>query len=134
MPVVRWFDVKCGKDEDWHDWVKMHLICGVKTNIVTGVEISSRYANDSPYFKPLLETTAANFQIKEVSADKEYLSTNNIRVSLMNGALPYIPFNRIQRRARIRRLWNRMLHFYLHNEDEFNQHYHKRSNAETTFL
>ena len=36
---VRWFDVKYGNDEDWHDWIKMHLICGVKTNIVTGMEI-----------------------------------------------------------------------------------------------
>ena len=38
---VRWFDVKYGNDEDWHDWIKMHLICGVKTNIVTGMEISA---------------------------------------------------------------------------------------------
>jgi len=30
---VRWFDVKYGSNEDWHDWIKMHLICGVKTHI-----------------------------------------------------------------------------------------------------
>jgi hypothetical protein len=23
---VRWFDVKYGNNEDWHDWIKMHLI------------------------------------------------------------------------------------------------------------
>ncbi len=30
-------------------------------------------------------------------------------------------------------LWNRMWHFYSFNRDCFLQHYHKRSNAETTF-
>jgi hypothetical protein len=31
---VRWFDVKYGNNEDWHDWVKMHLTCGVTTHIL----------------------------------------------------------------------------------------------------
>jgi len=22
---VRWFDVKYGNNEDWHDWIKMHI-------------------------------------------------------------------------------------------------------------
>jgi hypothetical protein len=52
---VRWFDVKYGKDEDWHDWIKMHLMCGVKTHIVTSVEVSRAKANDSPFYKPLLQ-------------------------------------------------------------------------------
>lgn len=25
---VRWFDVKYGNNEDWHDWVEMHLMFG----------------------------------------------------------------------------------------------------------
>jgi len=130
---VRWFDVKYGNDEDWHDWIKMHLICGVKTNIVTGVEISRRYANDSPYFKPLLNTTATNFEMKEVSADKEYLSANNLRLTLMKGAQPYIPFKMNSSPGQNTTIWNRMLYFYLYHQEEFNQHYHKRSNVETTF-
>ncbi|HKY28109.1 MAG TPA: transposase [Pyrinomonadaceae bacterium] len=54
---VRWFDMKYGNNEDWHDWVKMHLICGVKTHVVTSVEISRATANDSPFYKPLLAST-----------------------------------------------------------------------------
>jgi len=52
-------------------------MCGTTTNVVTAVEISEKYRNDSPYFKPLLETTARNFQMREVSADKGYDSFNN---------------------------------------------------------
>ena len=36
---VRWFDEKYGKEQSEKDWVKAHICCGVKTNIVTAVEI-----------------------------------------------------------------------------------------------
>jgi len=64
---TRWFDVKYGNDEDWRDWIKVHLMCGVKTHIVTSVEVSRAYANDSPYFKPLVEQTVrSGFHLTEI--------------------------------------------------------------------
>lgn len=75
---MRWLDVKYGKEEDRRMWIKVHLMCGVKTNIVTSVEISDGYANDYNFYKPLLETTAGNgFKMAEVSADKAYLRCAN---------------------------------------------------------
>lgn len=72
---VRWFDVKYGNNEDWHDWIKMHITCGVTTHVVTGVELSSARTHDGPYFKSLIEQTAkAGFNMKEISADKAYLA------------------------------------------------------------
>jgi transposase len=135
---VRWFDVKHGGVEDWHDWVKVHMMCGVKTNIVTAVEVSERYANDSPYYKPLLEATArSGFQMKEVSADKGYDSFNNRRLTLIKGAIPYIPFREGEKNKPSAsgkgELWKRMYHFYKFNSEEFYRHYHKRSNSESTF-
>jgi hypothetical protein len=52
----KWVDAKYNDPKlmTKRDWVKVHLTCGVKTNIVTAVEISERYANDSTFFKPLL--------------------------------------------------------------------------------
>ena len=130
----RWFDVKYGNTEDWHDWIKLHLMTGVKTNVVTSCEVSRRYANDSPYFKPLLNKTAeSGFKVREVSADKEYLSGKNIKLALVKGADPYIPFKSNSTQSRKDTVWNRMLHFYLYNQVEFNRHYHKRSNVESTF-
>jgi transposase len=130
----RWFDVKYGNTEDWHDWIKLHLMTGVKTNVVTSCEVSRRYANDSPYFKPLLNKTAeSGFTMREVSADKEYLSKGNIKLTLVKGAEPYIPFKSNSTQSRKDTVWNRMLHFYSYNQEEFNRHYHKRSNVESTF-
>ena len=131
----RWFDAKYGEEKQKHDWVKVHVMCGVKTNIITAVEVTERNAHDSPYFSPLLDATArSGFQMKEVSADKGYDSFNNRRLTLVKGAVPYIPYREFDYNMKEKNeLWKRMYHFYKFNELEFKAHYHKRSNVETVF-
>jgi len=131
---VRWFDVKYGNNEDWHDWLKMHLMCGVKTHIVTSVEVSGATANDSPYFKPLLQQTAkAGFTMKEVSADKGYISMKNLQTTVDHGAVPFIPFKSNVQADRGTDVWSKMFFFYNYKREEFLAHYHKRSNVESVF-
>src|ERR1700687_556520 len=64
----RWFDEKYGGTKEKRGWVKVHLMCGVKTNIVTAVKILGKDAADAPQLPGLVETTAENFDIYEVSA------------------------------------------------------------------
>jgi transposase len=131
---VRWFSVKYGGTEDWHDWVKMHLMCGVKTHIVTSVEISRATKHDSPFYKPLLQQTAkAGFNMQEVSADKGYISMKNLQTTIDHGAMPFIPFKSNTQPDRGSDLWSKMFHFYNFKREEFMAHYHKRSNVETVF-
>lgn len=131
---VRWFDVKYGNNEDWHDWLKMHLMCGVKTHIVTSVEMSGATANDSPLYKPLLAQTAkAGFTMKEVSADKGYISMKNLQTTLDHGAVPFIPFKSNAQADRGTDVWSKMFFFYNYKREEFLAHYHKRSNVESVF-
>jgi len=59
-----------------HEWIKVHLMCGTKTNIVTSIEITDQHSGDWPQFKGLVDTTARNFMMNEVSADKAYLSSD----------------------------------------------------------
>ena len=118
-------------------WLKLHLMCGTKTNIVTSVEVSDGYAHDYHYFKGLVDRTAENgFKLKEVSADKAYLGADNMLATLRHGAIPYIPFktNSVPQSIHTPKseLWTRMYHFYSLNRAEL-LHYHKRSNVETTF-
>jgi transposase len=130
---VRWFDVKYGNNEDWHDWIKMHLTCGVSTHIVTSVELSTAMAHDSPYFKPLIEATAkAGFNMKEIVADKGYISKDNLQTAVDHGATPYIPF-KSNTTGKGSELWKKLFHYYSFKREEFLVHYHKRSNVETTF-
>lgn len=131
---LRWFDAKYGKEMREKDWVKVHLMCGVKTNVVTSVEISKAHASDYNYYKPLVDKTAqSGFNMKEVSADKAYLGNSNFAATLKHGAVPYIPFKTNSQPDGNGPLWARIFHFYNFKRDEFLSHYHKRSNVETTF-
>lgn len=128
----RWFDHKYGTVRQEHDWVKCHLMCGVKTNIVTAVEILGRYTSDTKVLPTLATSTATNFQLREVSADKGYASRENTDTIVNLGATPFISF-KSQHRGSGGGNWERMYHYFQFKKTEFLQHYHKRSNVESTF-
>lgn len=137
---VQWMHAKYSDPHliDKKDWIKIHIVCGVKTNVVTAVEVTDRHAGDSPYFKPLVEATAQNFGMFEVSADKAYLSEGNLKTAVQNAAFPYIPFkvnsvSETKRGPKRGKLWKDMFHYFSYKQDDFMAHYHKRSNVESTF-
>jgi transposase len=140
----KWHDTKWGKLRvefgdttryaERRDWLKVHIMCGVKTNVVTAVEVSDGNAHDTHYFTPLVEATAENFVMNQVSADKAYLSNNNMKVVAENHAVPFIAFKHNSRASRTNSpLWRQMFHYYSYNQERFMANYHKRSNVETTF-
>jgi transposase len=130
---VRWHDEKYGTQRSGRDWVKAHAMCGVKTNIVTAVAIEGRDAGDSPQFGPLVRQTAENFTVKEVPADKAYLSHDNLALVESLGGTAYMPFKSNSMPGEPGSLWAKTFHYYnLHRED-FLKHYHQRSNVESTF-
>jgi hypothetical protein len=79
---IRWVDHKYGVVRQQHAWVKVHLMCGVKTNVVTAVEIREKDASDTKLLPDLVHTTTAHFDMRDVSADKGYSSVNNTNVIL----------------------------------------------------
>ena len=110
-------------------------MCGVKTNIITGIEISEGFRNDSPQLASLVQQTAENFEVREVSCDRAYSSKVNLKLIEDEGAIPFIPFkkNVTGRRDGGSGTWRKMYHYFMYKHDEFLEHYHKRSNIETTF-
>jgi transposase/predicted nucleic acid-binding Zn finger protein len=140
----RWSEAKWGKARmlfgemqpnqvSRKDWLKIHIMTGVKTNVVTAVEVTDAHANDSRFFKPLVEATAQNFTMRQVSADKAYLSGPNLKAVVDNHAMPYIPFKANSTGQSGSPLFKKMFHFYSYNSERFMQNYHKRSNVESTF-
>jgi len=135
---ARWFDHKYGKERTRQTWVKTHLICGVRTHIVTSVEATPYESADNLQFPSLVEKTAKTFTINEVSADKAYSDRRNLHaVQAVNGTA-FIPFKvnstgMGDHHHKFDSLWNHMWHLYNLNREVFLQHYHKRSNAETAF-
>ena len=132
----RWFDNKWNKVIREAQWVKAHAICGVTTNIITTAVATETDSADSPFFAPFVETTAQNFTVREVSADKAYLSKGNLRAVAAVGGTAYIPFKSNSKAITHHKrdaLWERTYHLYNLYREEFLDHYHKRSNIETTF-
>src|ERR1700755_1677484 len=141
----KWHDMKWGKAHvefgdnprriERREWLKIHITTGVKTNVVTAVEITDAHASDMNYFKPLVDATAKNFAMRQVSADRGYLSGNNMQAAVDNHAMPYIAFKSTNtgKSQKTSDLFKRMYHFYAYNQEAFMQNYHKRSNVESTF-
>ena len=129
----RWYDEKYGKESSQRDWVKAHVMTGVTTNVVTSAEISGAHGADHNYFAPLVNETAKRFNVQEVSADKAYSSYANMRLAENKCIVPYIDFKAGSVGTGKCEIWNKMFHYYSLNREGFMNHYHKRSNVETTF-
>src|SRR2546423_477211 len=129
---VRWHDEKYGVERSGHDWVKAHVCTGVKTNVVTAVEIKDRDTNDCPQLPELVRATAQNFTLGDVSADKGYLSADNVNVIAAFGGTPFIA-PKSNTTGGVGGLFEKMYHFYCFNREEFLRRYHQRSNVESTF-
>ncbi|MCL6003434.1 MAG: transposase [Thermoplasmatales archaeon] len=117
-----------------HEWLKVHVTCGDKTNVITAVEVSDQYGADSNYFLPLSKRTHNNgFDIEEMSADKAYSSRDNIAYVDSIGGIAYIPFrSNATGKSRGSFLWRKMYNYYVFQHEEFMDHYHLRSNVEST--
>jgi transposase len=128
----RWYDAKYGVTKLKHVWVKCHIACGVKTNVVTAVRILDRHAGDSPQFVPLIKETSRTFTIGEVCADNAYASLENFeQVAEMGGTL-FAAF-KSNTTGGIGGLFEKMFHYFQFKQDEYLAHYHLRSNVESTF-
>jgi transposase len=113
-------------------WVKAHAMIGTTTNVVTSVRVLESDSADAPQFQPLLTETAERFTISEVSADKGYLSESILYAVDAVGARAYIPFKSNSAPTRPG-LWSNAYHYFNLHRQEFLEHYHKRSNVESTF-
>lgn len=129
----RWFDYRFAK-RGQHGWLKIHLICGVKSNIVTHIIVTDGHSNDSPHFPELVRKTAEHFRVREVYADKGYASRQNVGLVADLGGEAFIPPKKgTTAKMYHETAWRKLYHFFQLHREEFYAHYHKRSNVESTF-
>jgi|SRR5437016_461055 len=119
---ARWYDHKYNRDTFKRKWVKVHIMTGVKTNVVTAVEIADKHASDTKMLPALVEKTAEGFQMSEVSGDKAYLSRKNVTAIRDAGALPFIAFksnSTDKGEAALSKTWRDMYYFFMWKHEEF---------------
>ena len=129
---IRWFDHKYGIVREKHEFVKVSVMTGVKTNIVSAVRVGGQTSQDSHELIPMLRETVKGFALREVSADKAYASYDNFDAVVGVGATAYIAFP-VTATGRLGGTYGKMLRSYCKNQEEYLAHYHKRSNVESTF-
>jgi transposase len=128
----KWYDQKYGVTKNKCIWVKTHIACGVKTNVVTAVRILDKDAGDSPQFVPLVKETRKHFEIGEMSADKAYASLENFEEIAGCGGQAFIAF-KSNATGGVGGHFEKAFHFFQFQRDDYLKHYHKRSNVESTF-
>ena len=128
----RWFSFKHGKEICSRRWVKCHFINGAKSNIITSVKITTEEGSDCPQLPEMAKETAQHFNMEELSGDKAYLSKDNFELVNSIGGTFYVPFKSNSQPTGNGMLWKKMYHYFMLNNEEYMQHYHARSNAETT--
>jgi transposase len=128
--VEKWGGEKVQKSE--HTWVKGHVVVGTKTQIICAATVLEKHSADCPQFPGLTKTTAKGFSIAEMSADKGYLSAENVEAIFGVGGTPFIA-PKTNTTGGIGGLFEKMFHYFQFRRDEFMQHYHRRSNIEAAF-
>ena len=127
-----WFDHKHGRDMREHSWIKAHVVTGVLTNVITAIRVTDGNGADCPELPALVAATDRRFDMRELSADKAYLSHVNLAAVEAVGAAPYVPF-KINSKGEGSAAWRRMWGLFTYKQPEFLAHYHRRSNVESTF-
>jgi len=130
---TRWYDIKYNNFTSKQHWVKSHLMCGVKTNVVTAVEIHDQHTGDPGQLPALVDSTAERFTINEVSADKGYSGEPCHQAIAKHNATPFIAF-KSNTTGGIGGLFGQMFHYFQFKRETFLAHYHQRSNIESTVM
>lgn len=127
----RWFDQKHGKLRATHPWVKLHIVCGTLTNVIAAARVSPE--GDCPLLPALVEQASKNFKVAEISADKAYLSVENLETMAKKNIAAFIPFKTNSIANPKSAEWNVQLARFVLNASVWWQKYHRRSNSESTF-
>lgn len=133
-----WFNHEYQQHKSRRGFLKANLMIGIRTHIVTAAIVSKGRVNECKGFLELIDKTAKNFKINEVTGDAAYCSMYNIGRVIEHGGKPYLLFRSNatlfpQCRSKRSDAWMRSLYEFNKKKDYFMQKYHKRSNVEACF-
>ena len=132
----RWYDHKYKKVRGRKIWYKAHLVVGNNTQIVCGAEITTEYVGDMNMLPEMVQSVSRNFDMKELTADKGYISDKNLIYLQELGIQSYIPFksNTVANNEKKSEIWRNAYNYFCFNQEAFLEHYHQRSNIETAMF
>ncbi len=128
-----WYSIRCQKEIKRRDHLTIHITTGVKSNIVTALNVETKSGNDNKIFREHVDKTIKNFKAEEFSGDGRYWSKENCKKVNEAGAKPYfLVWKNWSGKSRGCMPWKLMNSESKKNPEEYGKHYHKRSNVEST--
>jgi len=127
-----WYSLRCKKRIKRRDHLTIHITTGVKSNIVTALNVEIKKGKDNIIFREHVDKTSKNFKINEWSGDGMYWAKENCkRIAEKNGK----PFFKCKKSWNGKQggcpSWKKMNQQFIDDEAEYKKHYHKRSNVES---
>ena len=114
-----------------HRWVDAKIVFGTRTHVIAAVQITEQHVAESPLMPELLRRVVANGgRVTDWCGDAAYLAWYNIEAVEKAGGRPYFDWKRGvtgKTNLTVRRLYNK----FLADQDDYWDHYGKRSLAET---
>ena len=94
------------------------------------------YVGDMNMLPEMVQSVSRNFNMKELTADKGYISDNNLICLQGLGIQSYIPFksNTVANNEKKSEIWRNAYNYFCFNQEAFLEHYHQRSNIETAMF
>jgi transposase len=133
-----WIDYRLNPKEI-RSFRKLHIVTGTLTGVIASAKVTSPYEHDIAQFPNMLKDSCRYFNVREISADKGYLSKDNATAAEAEGVRPFICPKSNTKLSDGRKwwinddAWDRMVGLWKDNEKLFMQHYHRRSNVESAF-
>ena len=128
-----WYSLRCKKEIKKRDHLTIHITTGVKSNIVTALNVETKSGKDNEIFREHVDKTAKIFSVDEFSGDGKYWCKSNCQKVIEVGAKPYFKvWKNWAGKARGCMAWKKMNLEFQNNPEKYGKHYHKRSNVEST--
>ena len=128
-----WYSIRCQKEIKKRDHLTVHITTGVKSNIVTALNVENKSGKDNEIFREHVDKTIKNFYADEFSGDGRYWCKDNCKKVVEVGAKPYFKvWKNWSGKSRGCMPWKFMNLESKKNPEEYGKHYHKRSNVEST--
>lgn len=128
-----WFSLRCKKRLRRRDHIATHVTTSRMLNSCVAIDVDCEKGKDLEYMRKHVKQIANSFLINDWCGDSFYLSRKNCDVVAKAGGKPWFrPKKNSVVKSRGSYAWKSMLKEFRDNPEAWD-HYHKRSNSESTF-
>ena len=127
-----WYSLRIKKRIRKRDHLTVHTSIGVKSKIITALNVEVKRGKDNIIFREHVDKTARNFKINEWSGDGVYWAKANCTKVVEKGGKPYFNCKKSWNgKQGGHPAWKEMNLESRGHPRRYKKHYHKRSNVET---